>query len=245
VKISKKLAYLLRHETRACPKGGHYGASIEYVLSSIRHIADVSVTTLMERLGTLDKARYQALMVNGQATRIRALDGHTLPTEITKLEYKRLVLGTPSPGELEAGREAIHLTYSEALASILRGGLIPMQRAVHLAPFTGEPPTHLRQGADVGILVSVKEMLLDGIKLYMSPSQTIMCYEVVDPKYIIYARMVNSGKFVYKRPMPASKTQQDVTASSTSQEVAGGGDTQGGSALCGAAAAVPKNLPAK
>ncbi len=165
-RVSKELSWLLRHgagEARLAMDAAGW-ASIDDVLRKVR----VTRATLDVVVRENTKGR---LEVRGE--RIRACQGHSLrgmPVTVEALEASWAVDPRVEP--------VWHGTSADALASIAREGLLPVDRShVHLA---GETDSRVgkRAGVDVALGVDPERLRAHGITLYRSANGVLLARSV-------------------------------------------------------------------
>ena len=166
--ISKFISLVLRHKPEAAnltvDKYG-YAQVDELVAYLNKKYGGFTVTDLDTIVETDDKQRYS---YNNDHTKIRAVQGHSIPVELMLVEQQ--------PPEL-----LYHGTSSKYLSSIMDQGLIPKQRQyVHLSKDVDTAHTvGLRHGAGTVILVvSAEQMWKDGYKFFLSDNGVWLVDEV-------------------------------------------------------------------
>lgn len=140
-KVSKQISYLLRHNNEPLDID-----SRGFVLiSDLIKFLDISYETLKEICETDDKNRYEII-----DNKIRARQGHS-NTKITEMEFKLI----------KNDKYLYHGTKKKNLDSILKNGLIPMERQyVHLTDSlkTAEQTADRRKGESVILLIDTEKM---------------------------------------------------------------------------------------
>lgn len=166
-KISKKLAFMLRHSQEPLYidlKGGW--VKVRAVLDTLH----ISRTQLKQLVAADEKGRY-AFDSTGQ--RIRANQGHSIPGVIIEMEQ-------PAPPEL-----LYHGTATRFLDDILRDGLKPMTRQyVHIsADYETAVKVGKRHGKPVVLEIQAQRLVQDGYVLYRS-ANGVWQAEAVPPDYM-------------------------------------------------------------
>lgn len=170
VKISKYLAKHLRHRPEriglTLDPGGWADVG-ELLAAASRHGFALTRDEIEHVVAANDKKRYEL-----DGNRIRAVQGHSVPVELD--------LPVVSPPEL-----LYHGTVSRFLESILRDGLMPMERhAVHLSP---DRETARRVGARRGepviLVVEAARMAADGHEFRVS-ANGVWLVGAVPPEYL-------------------------------------------------------------
>ena len=171
VKLSKFLAHILRHQPQrfGLPLDDEGWASLSEVMEILRGLPNfrwatrTDVTALVQQSTGDDKRRFQI-----EGNRIRARYGHSLPHPI------RYEPCTPPP-------RLYHATSPDALASIRREGLRPMERQyVHLSP---DPETALHVGAhhaDRPVLLTVRssQAHATGVEFYRADNAVYLAKHI-------------------------------------------------------------------
>lgn len=161
---SKKLAYLLRHDTT--------GKFDSHGYRSVRDLSQhgFSLSNLIEIIESDEKGRYE---MTDDMKKIRARQGHSVDVDVDLQEI--------APPEY-----LYHGTATRFFDSIMNEGLKKMSRLyVHLsgdietATKVGE-----RHGNPVILRVEAEQMYKDGMKFYLSRNN-VWLTDYVEPKYLI------------------------------------------------------------
>jgi len=167
---SKRLAFLLRHDTLGFKQGKIDDEGWRLVEELIRDQNFPSIKLLEEIVSTDLKQRYE---FNPDHTKIRAVQGHSIPVNVG-LEEK------------EPPEYLYHGTSTRFMEPIFREGLKPQSRLyVHLSQDTNTASTvGLRHGGEVLILtIKAKEMWESGVKFWQAKNG-VWLTKYVDPKFI-------------------------------------------------------------
>ena len=164
----KHLAFLLRHDKEAFENGliDHNGwRSVSELIKSQGYTKEL-LDGIVE---TNNKQRYE---YNGDKTKIRARQGHSINVDVGLTE-------TMPPNIL------YHGTSTKALESIYKQGIVKGERIyVHLSK---DEETALKVGSRHGtpyvLVIDSEQMYKDGIKFYLS-SNGVWLTDYVDSKYI-------------------------------------------------------------
>lgn len=171
VEISKYLSYILRHkpETINLKLDKEGWGDIQYIIDNSE--MKLSYDMIKEIVDTNDKKRFS---ISEDGKKIRANQGHT--TKDVDIHFKKSI----PPIIL------YHGTKEEFLSSILKKGLLPMERQyVHLSSDieTAKKVGDRRKGKTIILSIDVKQMLADGIEFYLSENNVWLVKEV-NKKYI-------------------------------------------------------------
>ena len=152
-KVSKTLSYILRHkpEKFGIKLDKHGWANISDILIKL----DVDLDTIKDVVSSCDKQRFQ---LSDDISKIRASQGHTIKVDV------QLKKCTP-PIKL------YHGTKSQFIDDIMKDGLKPMRRQhVHLSKDleTAEKVSSRRKGDSIILEISARQMMLDGLDIYIS-----------------------------------------------------------------------------
>ena len=171
IKISKYIAYLLRHRPDAAgiTLDEHGWAKTEELLAGVNRTAALTMEELEEIVRTDEKQRYS---FNADKTRIRANQGHSIQVDVELTEKK-------PPAVL------FHGTAVRFRESIEEQGLLPGGRLyVHLSP---DVETALkvgkRHGKPMVYRVDAGRMYRDGVVFYLSENG-VWLTKTVSPEYL-------------------------------------------------------------
>ena len=156
----------------------------------------------------------QRFAVNDAGTHIRAVQGHSVPIDSSKLLRQ---LSSGDIGDL-VPTHALHSTYFSCVPSIMKKGLLPggtrgerFRRHVHLA-MSHSPAAGLREGSDVILEIDLMRAHNVGCVFYVSDNNVILTEDCIPPPCIVRAKRTSNGgayelcKFraAYKRVCSAS-----------------------------------------
>lgn len=166
-KVSKTLSYILRHkpEKFGIKLDKHGWADVSEILIKL----DTDLETIKDVVSSCDKQRFQ---LSDDFSKIRASQGHTIKVDV---QLKKCV----PPIKL------YHGTKSQFIDTIMKEGLKPMKRQhVHLSKDleTATKVSGRRKGDSVMLEISARQMMLDGLDMYISQNGVYLT-EYVDPKY--------------------------------------------------------------
>jgi len=167
---SKRLAFLLRHDTLGFKQGKIDDEGWRLVEELIRDQNFPSIKLLEEIVSTDLKQRYE---FNPDHTKIRAVQGHSIPVNVG-LEEK------------EPPEYLYHGTSTRFMDSIFKNGIQPQSRLyVHLSQdMDTAKVVGLRHGGELLILtIKAKEMWDLGIKFWQAKNG-VWLTKCVDPKFI-------------------------------------------------------------
>lgn len=171
IEISKYLSYILRHKPEIIKlkldKEGW--GDIQYIIDNSE--MKLSYDIIKEIVDTNDKQRFS---ISEDGTKIRANQGHTIKN--VNIHFKKSIPPTI----------LYHGTKEEFLSSILKKGLLPMERQyVHLSSDieTAKKVGDRRKGKTIILSIDAKQMLADGIEFYLSENNVWLVKEV-NKKYI-------------------------------------------------------------
>jgi len=169
-KISKTLSYLLRHKPQnfgiKLEKKGGWAYTNE-VLDAVK----ITLDELQQIVDDNDKNRFK---FNEDKSKIRASQGHSLTLGI-EIDMEKVV----PPFKL------YHGTKKDVLDIIMKEGLKPITRLVHLSPDieTATAVSDRRKGDNVILEIEARAMYTDGVDIRLSENG-VYIVEYVDPKYI-------------------------------------------------------------
>lgn len=171
VRASRFLSLVLRHKPEAAgiQLDAHGWADVSELLRGIHQRHPLTFEQLEEIVQTDDKQRYS---FNGDKTKIRANQGHSVPVDV-ELE------------ELEPPEYLYHGTGEKYLDSILQKGLIAKTRLyVHLsANLETAKAVGIRHGTPVVFVVKSGQMFRDGLSFYRSENG-VWLTKCVPPCYL-------------------------------------------------------------
>lgn len=167
-KMSKHLAWLLRHDKQAF-QDGIIDKDGWRIISELIKEHGYSYELLDEIVKTNDKKRYE---YNEGKSCIRARQGHSIPVDVGLTEA-------------EPPKVLYHGTYTHVSKSIYRSGILKGRRLyVHLSK---DRETALKVGSRHGtpfvLEIDAEQMYKDGVKFYISNNGVWMT-EYVDSKYL-------------------------------------------------------------
>lgn len=169
--VSKYLSYILRHKPESIglqlDKEGW--GDVQYIIDNAEMILNKNLIEYIVIYN--DKNRFS---LSKDKTKIRANQGHT--TKNVDIKFKKSI----PPITL------YHGTKEDNIPSILKKGLLPMERQyVHLSKDieTAKKVGDRRKGKTVILSIDTKQMLADGIDFYISDNDVLLVKEV-DKKYI-------------------------------------------------------------
>ncbi len=173
VKLGRFLSLVLRHNPGAAgiTLDEHGWADVNELLAGVNRAGrKIDMDTLERIVRENNKRRYS---FNGDHTRIRANQGHSLSVDV---ELK----------EAEPPRYLYHGTASRFLPAIQGEGIRRMSRQyVHLSgEFETAVAVGKRHGNPVVITIDAAAMRRDGITFYRSENGVWLC-EHVEPKYFV------------------------------------------------------------
>lgn len=171
IEISKYLSYILRHKPEninlKLDKEGW--ADIQYIIDNSN--MELSYNIIKEVVDTNDKQRFS---ISEDGKKIRANQGHT--TNKVNITFKKEI----PPIIL------YHGTKEEYLSSIMKKGLLPMERQyVHLSKDieTAKKVGDRRKGKTIILSINTKQMFADNIDFFLSDNN-IWLVKKVNKKYI-------------------------------------------------------------
>ena len=173
VKLGRFLSLVLRHNPGAAgiTLDEHGWADVNELLAGVNRAGrKIDMDTLERIVRENNKRRYS---FNGDHTRIRANQGHSLSVDV---ELK----------EAEPPRYLYHGTASRFLPAIQGEGIRRMSRQyVHLSgEFETAVAVGRRHGNPVVITIDARRMARDGVTFYRSENGVWLC-EHVEPKYFV------------------------------------------------------------
>ena len=138
----------------------------------------------------------QRFAVDAEGSRVRAVQGHSIPVDSSRL-LRRLEagdLGSTVP------TWALHSTYFSCVPSITRQGLLPggtrgarYRRHVHLA-MSYHPTAGLREGSDVVLVIDLVRAHNAGCVFYVSDNNVILTADCIPPPCIARAQRTSTGE---------------------------------------------------
>ena len=155
IEISKYLSYILRHKPEIIKlkldKEGW--GDIQYIIDNSE--MKLSYDIIKEIVDTNDKQRFS---ISEDGTKIRANQGHTIKN--VNIHFKKSIPPTI----------LYHGTKEEFLSSILKKGLLPMERQyVHLSQnYDTALKVGLRHGEAIVLKISAQEMVHNGMEFFKS-----------------------------------------------------------------------------
>ena len=172
-KKSKKLAYFLRHNPQEAGIELHENGWCHDVPKLLRSL-DMTERDLLNLVAADKKGRYAVKLQDHRLVSIAANQGHTVKD--IKLSFEE---GIPPP-------TLFHGSTEKAAASILKNGLLKMQRHhVHLSADieTARQVASRRKDVPVIFIVSTSKMVQLGVKFYVSPN-LVWLVEHVPPEFL-------------------------------------------------------------
>ncbi|XP_034951434.1 tRNA 2'-phosphotransferase 1 [Chelonus insularis] len=175
IKLSKKLAYLLRHGAKnfnlSINADGY--VPIAEIISIFKEFSEENI----ERIVKKDSKKRYSLKIEEGILKIKANQGHSIDT-VNQLNLKPI----DNPNF-----SIIHGTYFENWQSIKKQGLSRMKRNhIHFAKDLNTK-CGLRQNAQVFIFINYKKATEDGIKFFESENGIILSSGnadgIIEPKY--------------------------------------------------------------
>ena len=173
VKLGRFLSLILRHNPQAAgiTLDEHGWANVEELLAGVRRTGrHIDIVTLERIVRENNKQRYS---FNGDHTKIRANQGHSIPVDV---ELK----------EAEPPQYLYHGTAARFWDSIQQEGIQKMSRQyVHLSSsYQTALEVGRRHGSPVVITIDAKAMAQDGASFYLAENGVWLC-EQVSPEYFI------------------------------------------------------------
>ena len=173
VKLGRFLSLVLRHDPSAAgiTLDEHGWADVKALLAGVSRTGrNINMDTLERIVRENNKQRYS---FNGDHTKIRANQGHSIPVDL-ELE------------EAEPPQRLYHGTASRFLSAIYREGIRKMGRQyVHLSgDFETAMAVGRRHGNPVVLTIDAAAMARDGVAFYRSENGVWLC-EHVEPKYFV------------------------------------------------------------
>ena len=171
LRASRFLSLVLRHKPEAAgiTLDGHGWANAAELLRGMADCHPLTMEQLEEIVRTDDKQRYS---FNGDKTKIRANQGHSIPVDVELSECK--------PPEL-----LYHGTGEKYRDSILENGLVPKSRLyVHLSKDIETAKTvGVRHGTPIVFVVQSGQMAEVGFRFYCAENG-VWLTKYVPPKYL-------------------------------------------------------------
>lgn len=175
VRISKKMAYYLRHNLSKVSEDVDSGGFVN--ISELLLLEDFKNVTLEDILKEVELNEKKRFSLDTTGKKIRANQGHSI--ESGKLiDKEKLLKKIDSPLEY-----CIHGTKKEYINSIMKSGLNRMNRThIH---FASEPHaiSGFRKNSDVLIHINMENAIKDGIEFFISENRVILCEGPIDSKY--------------------------------------------------------------
>lgn len=169
VKVSKTLSYILRHKPQDfnLEMDGQGWVNVQNLVDRLC----INIPTLVGIVNEDSKGRYE---FNSDSSCIRATQGHSVEVDLSLKE-----LSKPEQGTI------YHGTAERYVSSIIDKGLLKSSRQyVHLSQdLSVAKDVGKRHGKPVVLVLDTDQMYADGVKLYLSSNNVVLC-DYVDPKYI-------------------------------------------------------------
>ena len=198
-KISKIMAYILRHDTKYEPllsaRNGYLPIPVLVKDARLCKLK-TTVADVVQIVASDKKNRFRI-----EGDRIRANQGHSLQSVLVDMEEITDPFDVPV---------AVHGTYWEAWDHIKRKGLSVMRRQhIHFAtgtPEQGGVISGMRSTSEALIYADIPKMLADGIKVYRSSNGVILTRGIngmLPTQY--FKEVVHARKGTVIFPVPASE----------------------------------------
>ena len=191
--LSKAISRALRHRSNLRLDEAGYA-----------NLADVLVHPILRRhRPTRDWVEYivkanakQRFALDKAGTRIRAVQGHSIPVDSSKL-LRQLESG--DIGDM-VPTCVLHSTFFSCLPSIMHSGLLPggtrgtrYRRHVHLA-MSHSPTAGLREGSEVILVIDLMRAHNAGCVFYVSDNNVILTEDCIPPPRIARAQYTSTGE---------------------------------------------------